>query len=226
MPYRETRRRTSYSELLLFACLFFTSCSLQEFARGGPATFADKQCEGNGNRIEVYIVNLGWHTGILMRSDRVSESLSSLLPEFAASPIVEIGWGDERFYRGSGYSIWSGIRAAFFSRSSALHVAGYASLSQAGLHHLEVVRLYLSQSGMERLCEKIVTSLARNNDGKIIRLGDSLYGKGSFYKAKGNFSISHTCNSWTSEAIQSAGCSIEGSRRASILMKQLTGKDD
>lgn len=213
--------RTIYWFLVL---MFLNSCSLRSFSEGVTPSLYRASCKAESNDNVIHVINFGWHTGVLVSSNNISEQLKELIPEFRQYPLVEVGWGDEEFYMGSGYSIWSGIRAAFFSSSTVVHIVGYESLKSVHLERYEVAQLSLTLFGFDQLEKKILNSVSLNDQNEPTRLGDSLYGHGSFYKATGSFSIFHTCNSWTSEVLQITGCDIDSSTRASKLMKQLRPK--
>jgi hypothetical protein len=70
------------------------------------------------------------------------------------------------------------------------------------------------------LCE-IRDTLSLDQEGHATPLGIALYGSGHFYRADGAFSYNRTCNSWTIELLQAAGCNVAFTRYASSVMKQL-----
>lgn len=85
----------------------------------------------------------------------------------------------------------------------------------------DVIRVHISAEKIDKLVDFLQLSLAAN-DHQAVRVGDSLYGTGSFYEAKGNFSLLYTCNSWAAEALYNLGCDINPHvRRASSVMKNL-----
>src|SRR5688500_3301667 len=72
----------------------------------------------------IYVVKRAWHTGIAVAAADWPNRDWSVLRDFPDSGYLEFGWGDARFYQAEEESLWLGIRAAFFSTSSAIHVIG------------------------------------------------------------------------------------------------------
>lgn len=217
-----------YGRNLLTLCIaiYLTSCSLQSIAHEVTPALYLRSCdsaEDSKLRYQVYIVSFGWHNGILVESDKVTTELYLAAQEFREHPFVEIGWGDRDFYMASGYSTWKGLKAAFFSKGTVLHIAGLTRQElSAYLAAHEVIQLSLGEEGFKALLKFINAHFARDNSGNTISLGSALYGKGQFYKATGSFSLSYTCNTWVANALSRAGCSInQRLRRASTLMQNL-----
>ncbi len=201
-----------------FCLIFLSSCSLASFAQGSKASYETRSCVYAGSAAvpthKIFLINLGWHTGLLLQSKEVSEKLKSSLEEFREYPFVEIGWGDRDFYRSSGYSVWQGFKALFFSSGAVLHVAGFVNL-QGVIAGNEVVELEITDDGFKKLENYILQSLVLDSQNGASPCGPSLYGSGHFYEAKGEFGIGYTCNSWVSEALVQAGCGISNKHKRS-----------
>lgn len=212
--------------LLSLLAWFLVGCSLRTLATEVAPRKIERSCnQNNSEGIVIAVVNLGWHTGLLVPSKPALNYNFGALPEFANSSLVEIGWGDRDFYRASGYSIWLGLRALFFSGGSVLHVVGL-SLPQAESHvaRSETVLVELSAEGFGNLMNFFENALVLENNQTPKSLSQSLYGTGHFYRSNGDFSLDYTCNSWTAEALKNAGCPLQGRiRRASTLIDRLEG---
>lgn len=209
---------------VLFCLLFAISgCSLQSIAHGSAPVYRVRTCltSPQGDCHRIYVVNLGWHTGIAIASAELTAPLRQLLPESASSPWLEFGWGDRDFYMGSGYSWLGAVHAALFSSGSVMHIAGVTSPPQF-FADADVTELKVSAAGFIRLQETILSTLALDDRGALDTLGKSLYGDGHFYRAHGSFSLVRTCNSWASSALADAGCAVHRNRmRASSVSKDL-----
>ena len=75
---------------------------------------------------DIYIVNNGWHTGIVLKTSELSCHGKSDLKRFAKYPWVEVGWGDADFYRAPKATASLALQAMFCSPGSVLHVVGVA----------------------------------------------------------------------------------------------------
>lgn len=209
--------------LACFLTLLLTGCSLASFAQNHSQSFETLRCAGpEVASATVYVDSLGWHTGLVLAREDAVAALGELIPEFHRFPWVEIGWGDRDFYMASGYSYLAGFRALFFSRGSAVHAAGFSESPERFFDRYQLVRLEIDRTKLGALLGYIREHLELDPCGASTRLGTSLYGQGSFYSGRGQFSITHTCNSWTAGALIAAGCPIDAElTRASTLLREL-----
>ncbi len=213
------------SVCVLMCLITLTGCSLQSVAGSGAAGFHEIAClspKSSPSLRPIFVVNQGWHSGIVLSRDDLGSSLRDSLPETQTSEWLEFGWGDRDFYLSSGYSYWQAFRAAFFSSATVLQVSGLPTLPHDFFKHSEVFQIVLTEEGIASLNQTIESTLVRDEKGRLKRVAKSLYGDGSFYEAVGDFSFLHTCNSWTSEALAQAGCSITpGLLRSSSVSSEL-----
>ena len=224
--YKQIMTRLSLM-LALLSLLFTTSaCSLQSIARDVTPSFRERTClaaDSESSPVNIiYVSNIGWHTGVILRSADLGEELRSLLPEAEQSKFLEFGWGDREFYLSRKYSFFGAFKAAFFSSASVLQVAGFNQAPAEFFPQSEVTRLEITHEGLLRLEAKIQKTLQLDETQRPRAIDQSLYGEGHFYEAKGDFSIRHTCNTWASDTLVEAGCPIHAGRmRASSVSSDL-----
>jgi len=168
---------------------------------------------------EVFVVSHGYHSGIILPRAALAEAslqhgfaaLGAVAARFAGFERVEIGWGDERFYREvpTAQSLTAALAVRALLRpgnASVLHVVGVASHPRAAFANSNLVRLKLAAAGFERLADKLDASFARDPNGLIPEpLGPGLYGTSLFFRANGTFHLFHVCNHWTADLIDAAG---------------------
>lgn len=219
------RSGTSTAVFSICVLISLTGCSLQSVAGPGAAGFYEINCvssKSSPSLRPIFVVNQGWHSGIVLSRDDLGSSLRDSLPETRTSEWLEFGWGDREFYLSSGYSYWQAFKAAFFSSATVLQVSGLPTLPQDFFKHSEVFQIWLTEEGKASLNQTIENTIVRDEKAELKRVAKSLYGDGSFYEAVGDFSLLHTCNSWTSEALSRAGCSITpGLLRSSSVSSEL-----
>jgi hypothetical protein len=135
-------------------------------------------------RVEIFVVSHGYHAGIVLPRAFVAElagrrghgALAALGARFADFRLIEIGWGEEEFYR---------------------NVPTVAS---------DIVRLELSEAGFEALVEKVEATFAHRDDSLMPEdLGPGLYGPSRFFRAAPAFHILHVCNHWVADMLDAAG---------------------
>jgi len=214
--------------LILGMLLLPVSCSLQHFAeQTAPPLKSEAKCGENGGA-EFWVVNLGWHAGIIIRTGDLSDRTKMSLAPASRHPYIEFGWGDRDFYMSPEYSWAKALDAAFFSNSAAVHIAGFSEIAfQNYISDKEVVHVTTESGGLDSMLDFILSYLSHDANGEALRIGSSLYGEGFFAQSTGKFSLSYTCNTWVAHAIATAGCRIDPDLvRVSTLMKRLSEAQD
>lgn len=209
---RMVARRLGFG-LLIAAALFIAAViatahwgdrSLWPPAPGAPTT-------------EVFIVSHGYHAGIVVPRGALADearrrglpALGHIATRFADFDRLEIGWGDEGFYREvptvESLSVPLAIRALLRpGNPSVLHVVGIKNDPRAVFTNSDLVRIDLGAAGFERLADKLDATFAR--DGVLPRdLGPGLYGTSRFYRANGAFHLFNVCNHWIAGLLDAAG---------------------
>lgn len=168
--------------------------------------------------IAIALADHGVHTGIVLRLadiDRVAIAgadpvLMAVAARFGAYPYVEIGWGDEQFYRFapslSDVTVTMAARALLgMNADSVLHIVGLRQDAMATFIHSDVQTISLSQPGFERLLHRLSATFATDGHSQPVELGEGLYGPSLFYRAKGHYSLLNTCNRWIADLLYDAG---------------------
>jgi uncharacterized protein (TIGR02117 family) len=196
---------------LVLGALAVAAAIVATLRPGDPPLYPPKPGEG----IEIVLVNHGWHTGLaLSRASLEAEAaklpgLQALLVRFSGYPWLEIGWGEDAYYRAGPTTSdphWLlGLRALVRpGNASVLHVVGLDQGPEAMFLSSELVSLRLSPEGLRRLLVRLDGSIATAN-GRPEELGVGLYGPSLFYRAKGTFSLLRVCNRWTADLLDAAG---------------------
>jgi uncharacterized protein (TIGR02117 family) len=159
---------------------------------------------------EIYIVNNHWHTGFALRASELSPSLRKLLPRFADAEYLEIGWGDDHFYRSPQSTSGLAVEALFASRGSVMHVMPLDREPQ--IHYrdylVDVYRVRISPQGEQRLVAFIESSFDVSDSGVAIELQPGVEPGSWFYRARGKYSLFHTCNQWCADGLRQTGFPI------------------
>jgi uncharacterized protein (TIGR02117 family) len=181
---------------------------------GDPAIFPAR----SGEAVMVYLVSHGYHSGLVLpRAALASEAgqrghsaVMDVAVRFAAYDALEVGWGDEQFYRHVPTAAaleWRLALQALFrpGNASVLHVVGLPAPARQVFPASEIVALPLSREGFARLVGILETSFARDARNRPIHLGPGLYGPSLFYPATGEFHLLNVCNHWTGRLLDVAG---------------------
>jgi len=156
----------------------------------------------------VWVVDHGWHTGLVLARSSIARGLLSEQDHFPAAPYLELGWGDADFYRAPDAGVWLAIRAAVFSRDSVLHVVGLPTRPETAFAAEDVVEIRLSRPGFDALARFVDGSFDRAGQPAASPQGRGLYGDSVFYPARGRYHLLNTCNTWIAEALRAAGLPI------------------
>ena len=163
--------------------------------------------EGEAVRF-VYVVSHGWHTGIVLRRRDIPERVWPEHSDFAGSEYVEVGWGDRDFYQAEEPTSGLALKAAVWTTSSVLYVAGFSHPPDRFLQPGDVEEVRLSARGLDELGAFIGKAHARDDRGRAIPLGPGPAPNSRFYLARGRYSLLNTCNNWVARALRAAGCPI------------------
>lgn len=172
--------------------------------------------------VEIFVVSHGYHSGIVLPRAQVAEfaarrndaALSEVARRFAAYPWIEIGWGEENFYRSvpdvGSLSLPLALRALFLpNNASVMHVVGVTWPPRTTFPKSEIVRIALGRDGFERALGEIGASFARTGEGGLPEaLGPGLYGPSQFFRANGHFSLFRVCNHWTAGILAAGGLPV------------------
>lgn len=197
--------------LICLVALIFAGCA----TRSGPVAPA----RSSPLTKSVYLVNNNWHTGIGVRKEDVPGSWP--VKDFPAADFLEVGWGNNRFYRAQKAGVAMAVRAAFPSES-AIQVVGVKGPLASFFRNDEVLEVRTSAEGLRRLCQFVGQTFQRNEHGETLYLGPGVCGPTSrFYGAVGSYSITSTCNVWTAHALQAAGIPVRPAMTAKGLTRQV-----
>jgi uncharacterized protein (TIGR02117 family) len=156
----------------------------------------------------VFIVNHGWHSGIVIKKEDIPRSLLPEAADFPEAESLEIGWGDWDYYQAADPGMASAIKAAFFSSRSVVHVGGLSGAVEDYFRGAEVFALTVSEEGFRRLNLFVSDSFLRSEPQPPEKPRHGLYPTSRFYPAQGRFHLFRNCNTWVAEALEAGGLGI------------------
>ena len=174
----------------------------------GALPVVARTAEASGDEYTIYVLSHGWHTGIVIRYTDIPAQRWLEKGDFAGRTYLEVGWGDEAFYRAPKVSLGMALRAALRSKRSVLHVVGFDKAVAEYFPTSDIVALRVSAQGIADLVEFIHATLSRPRGARTEPLGRGLYGKSWFYPAKGRYSLFYNCNHWVAEGLREAGVAM------------------
>ena len=186
---------------ILFA--FAGGCAAPNLFRGQSPHHPEAETPGLTRT--VYVVGHGWHAGIILDTAEIDANDWPEIADFKHRRYVEVGWGDEGFYRSKSVSLGLAARAIFTPTPSVLHVVGFDVHPQQVFVGSDLIELRVSEEGYRRMCRSIQETYALDANGRSESLGPGMYGDSRFYRARGSYYYPNTCNVWTAKTLQQAG---------------------
>lgn len=169
--------------------------------------------DGEKKEIPIYIYTNGVHTDIVMPVKNEIQDWSSKIP-FSNTKSKEtdynyvgIGWGDKGFYLDT--PTWAdlkastALKAAFWLSESAMHCTYYRTMTEAE----DCKKIMISKNQYKELVKFVDAKFDRDQNGNYILIPtNAIYGNNdAFYDAQGRYSFLNTCNTWSNNALKSAG---------------------
>jgi uncharacterized protein (TIGR02117 family) len=152
----------------------------------------------------IWVVDHGWHTGVVFPYDKNFKNL--LDKDFSKTSYLEFGWGEQSYYPDPNPSIFVGLKALFWPSDSLLHVAGYDINPDNVFAKEDLFLIKMDDKSYLKMVSYIRESFVLNKDNLPVLFAKGIYSRKSyFYKAKGNFHLFRTCNTWTAKAFFQSG---------------------
>lgn len=189
-----------------------------------PKIQVNSDVSEEGKTIPVYILSNGVHTDIVLpvKNDLHDWSqkvkFENTIAKDSTAILVAFGWGDKGFYLET--PTWNDLKfstafkAASGLSTSAIHATFYKGLKE----NAQCKRLLVSEVEYMKLVDFINNSFEQYSDSLLKIETDAVYGKNdAFYEAKGSYSLFHTCNTWTNNALKA------GNQKAALWTATDTG---
>jgi len=168
---------------------------------------------------EIHVVSHGYHSGIVLERAAMTEAaergghaaLIAVAQRFANYRWLEIGWGDEGFYRtvpdAASLTFRLAIRALFWpGNASIVHVVGLNSHPSDAFPTSDIIRIPLSSAGFARMLDVLEAGFDRGPGAAALEpLGPGLYGPSLFYRSVDAFHVFNVCNHWVARLLSAAG---------------------
>lgn len=176
-----------------------------------PKISVNSDVSDEGKTIPVYILSNGVHTDIVLPAkNHLYDWTQKVKYEYtiakdSTAQLVAFGWGDKGFYletpTWADLKFSTAVKAASGFSTSAIHATFYKSLKE----NEQCKKILISEPEYLKLVDYISNSF-QSDSGEFLKIEtDAVYGKNdTFYEAKGSYSLFHTCNTWTNNALKAA----------------------
>jgi len=185
--------------LLLFLIVLITGCM-------GPVKELYPEDEQN-RPVEMFLISHGWHVGIAVEADYIKHYLPDH-PEMPDALYLKFGWGDGRYYPDPDPGFGTLLSAALLPTRSVIQVVGVDIPLHRYFSASTIVKVKVSEEGVEKFAEFVADRFRMNDDGEIKKAADGIYANSTFYEATGRYYLPKTSNVWTARALRQTGFPI------------------
>jgi uncharacterized protein (TIGR02117 family) len=155
----------------------------------------------------IYVIAGGWHTELGLPVEALRDPLTSLRPEFPSAHYLVFGWGARDYYMAQDSGIGELLRATIPGPAVMLVIALEVS-PEAFFGAANVFALAAPRNGMERLSKFLWDNIDVEEKTTPARIGAGPYPLSVFYPSTATYDLGHTCNTWTAEALRTAGLPV------------------
>lgn len=157
----------------------------------------------------IWVLDSGWHTGLIVETSELGSHLNALLSTQPRSHYLMFGWGNRKFYMTPNPTLGMDV-AALFPSESTLLVEGCNREPRACYSSAVKLRaIQVSLAGQRRLDNYLLETLKLNAIGQAEVLGAGPDPGSEFYASGLTYDAFHTCNTWTAQALHTAGIAID-----------------
>lgn len=176
-------------------------------ALAGCATYRPTEGDAGGPATIIYVIGRGWHTDIGLPADVLTGGLGALRQSFPGVRYMTFGFG-ERAWLAHRRHDFADVLATVLPGPGALLATALRVSPEAAFGAAHVVRLTVRGQGMGRLTGFLSAYIGKDANGRPLRLADGPYPGSAFYASTGVYDLTHTCNTWTAEALRAAGLPV------------------
>lgn len=152
----------------------------------------------------IFLGTNGVHLDLILPVSEIDPVLLADLNFQASDSFLAFGWGDENFYLHTptwgDLKVSTAVNALFLDGSSLIHLSPYKK------HQKEWAIIHVNVKELKALKAYLKNSFQLNDEGKKMLINGHSYGYGdSFYRAKGSYSFTKTCNTWINDGLRESG---------------------
>lgn len=152
----------------------------------------------------IFLGTNGVHLDLILPISEIDPVLLADLNFQGSDSFLAFGWGDENFYLHTptwgDLTLGTAVQALFLENSTLVHLSPHKTRRK------EWAKIQLSRDQLRALIDYLDRSFQHTENGNKIHIPGHSYGYGdSFYKARGSYSYSKTCNTWVNDGLKETG---------------------
>ncbi|QWV93952.1 DUF2459 domain-containing protein [Geomonas oryzisoli] len=162
-----------------------------------------------GEERSIYVIAHGWHAGIALPAEELGEELGFVKEYLRPGRYYEFGWGEAEFYQADKVTASIFLKAVFGRNPSVMHVFSMPVAPTEQFPGADLVELTLSKTGLKHLKDNLRASFKLDPAQRPYPLKGGPRAEYRFFKAEGDYLITHTCNTWTAKMLASGGVPMD-----------------
>lgn len=187
-----------------------------------PAQIAAAHAE-----VTAYVIGDGWHTDVALPVSAIGGPLQAVIRDFPTARYLRFGWGERAWYMAQQHSASEALRALFPGKA-ALLVTPMGRAPSSPPAGRQVFPVGLTTEGARGMADYIWAAFEQPPRRMPGRFGFDPDAGAVLYAANGTYSATHTCNTWTADALRAGGIPVNsaGVVFAGQLTDQLGAPED
>ena len=153
---------------------------------------------------QIHFFRDGVHTHLVLPASILLKNIPALKTPLQDSLWVRIGWGDFKYYGASQQTFLSAMRALFLPSKAVIAVLGICSIREQISDTNRIYSIDSNQAIEEALAGFIASYFKQGPKGQLTQVREKPSGE-VFFKARGIYMFTNTCNNWTSRGLRVAG---------------------
>jgi uncharacterized protein (TIGR02117 family) len=196
-------KTTSLSRLVTHAAIALLVTLLSGCATSTQATPSDDPTTA------IDVVERDWHTDVCIRTEDADARLMRLVVGYNGSHFLCFGFGDRHYLLSRERGPMT-LLSALLPGAGAILLTVLRDTPAAAFGADNVVRLGVSEQGITQLRDFLANAVQTDGSGAPVSLGDGPYPGGLYFGATAQYDGFYTCNTWTADALRTAGIPVHG----------------
>ena len=172
----------------------------------------------------VWVIDEGWHTDIALPADEARGPLGYFRDIFPGARTLVFGFGKRTFFTAK-VQTFGELLLGPFPGPGAIQVTGITTTPDKAYTGLAIA-ITLPPGGADGLSRFLWDAFQKSQLGGPRLISEGLYPGSLFYASAHAYNLSYTCNTWTADALRTAGLPVDPDvRLAGSLLQTIAGLD-